>query len=882
LSRVAVIGAGYVGLTTAACLADLGNEVVVVDVNREKIDLLLKHQVPFYEPGLAELVRRNAESHRLRFTTSYADAVPGAEYAIIAVSTPEGEGGEADLSYVEAAAGSIADHMTGPLVVVNKSTVPPLTGDMVSEVLRRRNTEHVAHVVSNPEFLREGSAIQDFMHPDRVVVGGHDRGAAEKVAKLYEPLMAPILITPNIYTAEMVKYASNAFLAARISFINEIARICERVDADAKLVAEGMGLDKRIGPHYLDAGIGYGGSCLAGEETVLVRRAGKVSLESLERTFKEFEPSNAVEVLAWDPLSGRVEYLPVSAATMRPFEGDIVEVRTKMGRRVLCTPDHPFATRGGIKPAEQLTTTDWLPLAVEGPQVSAPVTTFQTLDGLAAAQLERSAVIVRPAARVLEGVRARDLRPVLAMARSHDVMRAGALRLVEHQDLGLSLDGAMFKTATNGTEVPLEFDSTPAFWRIVGLYLAEGHVGKDGRRRRMQWSFNHHGEEDLVEEVREYWASQGVKVDVRHLPTTTAVVLSSRILAGFWLGTLGLGSNCNDARLPDQIWTQPPEHKRALLAGYWRGDGSWSFIAGGPSVILECGTTSRELADGLLRLLADLGVVASMRVGRTAKSTRDTYWLRISGADQVEGLLDLVPEADRPAILDSVARQKKRIAPTGYRRDGTHTAWVRVVDVKRRPFSGAVYSLEVPGAHTFVTTGGLVTHNCFPKDVKALAALAERFDYHPELLHAVMDINRDQRMLVIDKLRETIDGLNQKVIGLLGLAFKPNTDDLREAPSLDIAKVLLAAGARVRGYDPAAMERMQAILPDLEYTKDAYELAAGADALIVITEWNEFRHLDMVRIKASMRTPVVIDGRNIYVPSEMRDIGFTYRGIGRD
>src|ERR1051326_5309236 len=260
MSKVAVIGAGYVGWTTAACLADLGNDVVVVDINREKVEQLSRHHVPFYEPGLSELVKRNATSKRLRFTSSYADAIPGAEYAIIAVSTPEGEGGEADLSYVEAAASSIADHMTGPLVVVNKSTVPPLTGDMVSSVLQQHNQKHRAHVVSNPEFLREGSAIQDFMHPDRIVVGGHDREAAEKVAKLYEPLEAPILITPNIYTAEMVKYASNAFLAARISFINEIARICERVDADAKLVAEGMGYDKRIGPAYLDAGIGFGRS----------------------------------------------------------------------------------------------------------------------------------------------------------------------------------------------------------------------------------------------------------------------------------------------------------------------------------------------------------------------------------------------------------------------------------------------------------------------------------------------------------------------------------------------------------------------------------------------------------------------------------------------
>ncbi len=431
MSKVAVIGAGYVGLTTAACLADLGNDVMVVDINREKIAQLKRHQVPFYEPGISELVERNAKAGRLGFTTSYGDAVPGAEYAIIAVSTPEGEGGEADLSHVEAAANSIADYMDGPLIVVNKSTVPPLTGDMVSNVLRKRNASHRADVVSNPEFLREGSAIQDFMHPDRVVVGSHDRAAAEKVGKLYESLDAPILITPNIYTAEMVKYASNAFLATRISFINEIARICERVDADAKLVAEGMGLDKRIGPNFLDAGIGYGGSC-------------------------------------------------------------------------------------------------------------------------------------------------------------------------------------------------------------------------------------------------------------------------------------------------------------------------------------------------------------------------------------------------------------------------------------------------------------------FPKDVKALAALAERFDYHPELLHAVMDINRDQRMLAIDKLRECLETLQGRVIGLLGLAFKPNTDDLREAPSLDIAKVLLAAGAHVRAYDPAAVEGARALLPEIEYSSDAYAVADGADALVLVTEWNEFRFLDLARVKASMRKPVMVDGRNIYDPSIMRSLGFTYRGIGRD
>ena len=426
-----MIGAGYVGLTTGACLADLGHAVAVVDISEDKIALLRRGEIPFYEPGLKELVDRNVASRRLAFTTSYADAVPAAEFAIIAVSTPEGEGGEADLTHVEAAARSIAATMDGPLIVVNKSTVPPLTGDTVSEVLKRHHSEHPSAVVSNPEFLREGSAIFDFMHPDRVVVGSNDRVAAERVAALYAPLNAPVLITPNIYTAEMVKYASNAFLAARISFINEMAWISERVGADAKLVAEGMGMDRRIGSAYLDAGIGWGGSC-------------------------------------------------------------------------------------------------------------------------------------------------------------------------------------------------------------------------------------------------------------------------------------------------------------------------------------------------------------------------------------------------------------------------------------------------------------------FKKDVAALTAVAERFDYHPELLHAVRDINRDQRMLVIDLLREKLESLPDSVVGLLGLAFKPNTDDMRDAPSVDIARVLVAAGATVRAYDPAAHERARLLLPEVELMKDAYEVARGADALVLVTEWNEFRQLDMERVRQLMRRPVIVDGRNIYDPAAMKALGFTYRGIGRE
>jgi UDPglucose 6-dehydrogenase len=429
MPKVAVAGAGYVGITTAVCLAELGNEVVGVDIDPKRVRELQRHRLPIYEPGLEEMLERNATAGRLSFTTCYKDAIPGAEFVFIAVATPEGTDGSADLGAVEAAARSIAETMTGYLVIVNKSTVPIGTGDLVSGVVAK-HSKLPFDVVSNPEFLREGSAVKDFMTPDRVVIGAAKEDVAKLVAQLYDPLQATVLIT-DLSSAEMIKYASNAFLATRISFINEIARISERVGADVDVVARGMGLDQRIGPHFLQAGLGYGGSC-------------------------------------------------------------------------------------------------------------------------------------------------------------------------------------------------------------------------------------------------------------------------------------------------------------------------------------------------------------------------------------------------------------------------------------------------------------------FPKDVKALAAIAHQYDYHPELLHAVMDINRDQRTLVVDWLRKKLDGLQGRVVGLLGLAFKPNTDDLRDAPSLVLAAALQAEGARVQAYDPAAMKRARQLASGISYRRDAYGAARGADAVVLVTEWDEFRQLDLDRLRKGMRRPTFVDGRNLYDPAVMRGHGFEYRGIGRD
>jgi UDPglucose 6-dehydrogenase len=277
MKNIAVIGSGYVGLVTGTCFADLGNHVTCVDINEQRIANLKNGILPIYEPGLEELVRRNMAAGRLKFTLSYDEALNDAErqaeLVFIATNTPMGVDGEAELRYVRAAAESIAKTMNHSLIIVNKSTVPVGTGDWVADIVRNTQPAPIPFsVVSNPEFLREGAAIADFMAPDRVVLGSLDEDAAQRVAQLYLPLRGPIMIT-DLRTAEMIKYASNAFLATKISFINEIANICEALGADVKEVAAGMGYDKRIGRAFLDAGLGYGGSCFPKDVKALAHMA---------------------------------------------------------------------------------------------------------------------------------------------------------------------------------------------------------------------------------------------------------------------------------------------------------------------------------------------------------------------------------------------------------------------------------------------------------------------------------------------------------------------------------------------------------------------------------------------------------------------------------
>jgi UDPglucose 6-dehydrogenase len=274
--RIAMIGSGYVGLVSGACFADFGHEVVCVDLDETKIEKLRQGVIPIYEPGLDQLVADNVAAKRLSFTTDLAEAVVDSEVVFIAVGTPSRRGdGYADLSYVYSAAASIAKAISGFTVVVTKSTVPVGTGDEVERIIRETNPKADVAVVSNPEFLREGAAIEDFNRPDRIVVGADEERARAVMSRVYRPLylnQSPLVFT-NRRTAETIKYAANAFLAMKITFINEMADFCEKAGADVQDVARGIGLDKRIGSKFLNAGPGYGGSCFPKDTMALVKTA---------------------------------------------------------------------------------------------------------------------------------------------------------------------------------------------------------------------------------------------------------------------------------------------------------------------------------------------------------------------------------------------------------------------------------------------------------------------------------------------------------------------------------------------------------------------------------------------------------------------------------
>ena len=894
MSRIAVIGTGYVGLTTGAYLAHIGHSVVCADVIAEKVESLARGDIPIFETGLEEMVRSGLESGNLRFVLGSADAVAGAEFVFLCLPTPQGEDGSADLSYVRAEAERLGPLLEPMAVVINKSTVPVGSTRMVERTLARGDV----FVVSNPEFLREGTALHDSLNPDRIVIGADDAAAASRVAALYERLHAPVLVTDPA-SAELIKYASNAFLATKVSYINAVANLCEVVGADVKEVVLGMGYDKRIGFEFLRPGPGWGGSCFHPHETVLVRRGDEVRLLSFEELFRDVEVqgSEGWEALTWDPLGVGPEFRSIGAFTRRDADDGLIQLKTKMGRRILVTPDHPVVVSGpdfdhvAVKPARDVTVDDWLPVADGGPAFDWDDAWGLPLESLGASGIERDQVIVRAGAALLLELERR--RAELPGPRRRDILRAGALRLSELDNLGIDLSPAdalpshevTIGTMTSGTYVPDRIRFDEDFWRMIGLYLSEGAITTDGKRTRIGWFFHPSKERDLVDFVVGYWERLGVKTMVTAPPTAAVVKISSRVLAGWFEHGLGVGRGSNDKAIPDGIWLRPDSERKALLRGLWDGDGSWSYVSGGPSVVLEYGTTSRRLADGMLRLLGSLGICARLKVGRTPKAKSDAYWLTISGAAQLERCLWLFPEPEQAVIRESLGAQRKRIAPTGYRR-AKNAHWVRVSGAERVAYEGPVYSVEVPSTGTVVASHGLVVHNCFPKDTKALVHIAEDAGYSFGLLEGVIDVNVEQYDRIATKIQNACrDGiLEGRTVAVWGLTFKALTDDLRDSPSIEVIRRLRARGAQVQAFDPmvdAGRAARHDQLSGITVTADPYAACAGAELVAVLTEWDEFRWLDFDKVRGELNAPTVVDCRNLLDPAAMRRRGFTYVGVGR-
>lgn len=876
--KLSIVGSGYVGIVTGIGFAELGNEVVFVDVDEHKIDTINSGEPPIYEKGLDKLMERNKE--RYYATSDYGQAIEDTDITFICVGTPSREDGSMDLVYVESASDQIGDALrdkTGHVVVVKSTVVPGTTEEVVKPVIERKSGKKAFDgfgLAMNPEFLREGSAVYDFFNPDRLVLGAGDERSERVLQQLYADFNCEKLVT-DIKTAEMIKYVSNSFLAAKISFANEVGNICKKLGIDTYEVFKGVGLDHRINPSFFRAGIGYGGSCLEGDEKILVKNSEGLELLSFEEFFKNYANGSKllddVSVLSFNMENNNFEYKKIKKGFKREYRGAVLEIKTSMGCKVNVTEDHPMIVQedGGlrVKEAGELEVGDRIPLLQGIPPVS-PRNYFDLIDILKTSKFEHSKVYLRPNFD-LEGLKER-LRLLLSEYNSkysydkvHEFLRRNYLPLdvfLEVED-ELSLKRSDFRIYTSKgstTYVPAVIEAGSDFWRFIGYYISEGHVNKDnsghGRARdRIMISFNYGGEEDYVEEVESYLQRLGIKYDKSLKKTSTQITFSSRVFAYFISEYLGCGTDSYTAAIPDLVYQESISNKKALLSGLFRGDGHIAFPKHSRAVAMDYGSISKELVQGMRFLLQSIGIIPSYKTSKSTKSTGPVHFLRVSGKSQVEELKSIFRKKDEEKISRRLESYKKEIKPTGHKRLQNYST-VKVRNIERSFKETDVYSLEVEGNHNFVTTDGLIVHNCFPKDVKALVYRARELGEEPRIMDAVIDVNEGQPVKLVELLKKHVPELKWRRVGVLGLAFKPDTDDIRESRAIPVVRALLDEGAHVVAYDPKAMDEFSKLFPEVEYSD--VEGVMKCEVVLIVTEWDEFKSLDYTG-------KVVIDGRKV-------------------
>jgi UDPglucose 6-dehydrogenase len=899
--NVSIVGSGYVGTTLAACLADLGHDVVNVDIDESIVAAINDGEAPIHEPGLEERIERHA-GERLRATTDYG-AVRETDTTFLALPTPANDDGSNDLSIMEAGARSLGEVLPsggGHLVIVKSTVIPGSTEEVVAPAIEQAGDLTVGEdfrIAMNPEFLRMGTAVADFVDPDKIVFGATDDHAYETLDRIYEPLVeetgAPVVRT-GIREAEMIKYANNSFLATKVSLINELGNICKEYDVDAYEVADALGLDDRIGAKFLRSGLGWGGSCLVGNERVMAKDGEGTHLLTLSEFFEQYVSEGTVEkvsVLSCDE-EGAFEFKSVQAATKRRYEDDLYTVETKMNKAVTVTRDHPMLTVNQgeciVQEAETLSSGDRLPVQTSLPED--PVGEIDLLELVASAdRFDNANVYLKPSFE-LETID-ETFRDVLAeynrqfnYSKLHDLVRSNYLPLdvflAYEDELPFGRDELSLYTTVGGgqTYIPAIIDADEPFWRFVGYYLSEGHIHDDTSgqgstlRRRVFLSFHPSDEEEYVSEVESFYERLGIRYQTRTEETATQIEVSSRVFA-YLLEWLGCGTGSYSAQIPDLAFQESTDHRKALLSGLFRGDGYVEYTNHSNAVVYDYGSVSEELIQGMQFLLHSLGIVPSYKTSESAKSTQPAHFLRISSKQQISELKEMFLSDEREAIEDRLEAYDRTIKPSSHTDGGTYTT-VEITDVTVETAETEVYSLEVADNHTFVTTDGLVVHNCFPKDVAALIAAAEDVDYDPKLLKAGVNVNERQPERLLGLLDDHVDVAGKR-IAVLGLSFKPGTDDVRGTRAIPVIGGLQERGADVVAYDPVAVESFREYAPDVEFEAADSAAAALEDAhgAVVVTDWDEFAALDDEF--DLMADPVVVDGRHVI---ERRD-GITYEGL---
>jgi len=899
--NVSIVGSGYVGTTVAACLADLGHEVWNIDIDEEIVAAINDGSSPIHEPGLDELVSAYG-GRQLQATTDY-DVLADTDVTLLALPTPSNPDGSIDLGAMKAGAESVGDVLADKdsyhLVIVKSTVVPGTTDEELIPILESVSGKQEGEdfgVAVNPEFQREGSAVDDFMEPDKIVLGTDgDERASDLLAELYEPIILDLDV-PVVETArreaEMIKYANNAFLAAKVSLINDLGNICKEVGVDAYEVAEAIGLDDRIGEQFLRSGVGWGGSCLTGEQRLLIKDASGTKLLTLAGFFDRYVADDSLEdvsVLSCTS-DGSFSFKPVIGATRRQYDGELYTIRTTMSKNVTVTQDHPMITVADgetkVRTAESVTEGDEIPVQTELP--ADPTGSFDLIEFVDNSPLfENESVYLKPTvdlAKMKETLREQlsEYNEQFSYDKVHEFIRNEYLILdaflqVE-EELPIERSELTLYTTVGGgqTYIPAVLHADEDFWRFIGYYLSEGHINEDKSgngsttRKRLFLSFYPSDEEEYVADVESYLEALGIRYRTETQDTATQIEISSRILSEF-LKWLGCGTGSYSAAIPALAYQESEHHRKALLSGLFRGDGYIEYTSHSNAVVYDYGSVSEELIQGMQFLLHSLGIVPSYKTSQSTKSTQPAHFLRVSAKDQIEALKEMFLPADEEQIEKRLEEYERTISPTGFEPGETYTT-VEVRDISVEEKTCPVYSIEVADTHNFVTTDGLVVHNCFPKDVKAIRAAAREKGYEPAMLDAAVELNDKQPDRLLELLDDHVDVAGKRV-AVLGLSFKPGTDDIRNSRAIPVIEGLKERGTTVVAYDPVATEEMQERFPDIEYAESAGDALDGAAGAVVVTDWDEFATLDSEF--DTMAEPVVVDGRRIVDRRE----GITYEGL---